>query len=188
MSNLALLLMNLLPALPLDGGRCVALLLGIKFTSHTVARIMRILGNMIGISLIVINVIVTTKFGGWNLSLSLCGCFVLYCTAVGTRTYVYEEYKMLLQRKIHFETRQMQKTIWLSVPTCAHLRNVIRNLPHNRWAMYLCYELGSMRLVGWLTENTVIHQYLSSPYGTISDVLMRYPHCQIGNPAQSEEI
>ena len=78
MANLSILLITLLPALPLDGGRLLALLLSLRFRGDTVRRILRIIGVILGAGCVAGNILLTWTLGGWNLSLACAGCVLLY--------------------------------------------------------------------------------------------------------------
>lgn len=169
--NLSILLLNMLPAFPLDGGRLLALLLGQLISVRSVHVIMRCIGSFLGIGMIALNVFACWKLGGWNLSLVFAGCCLLYSSAISMTTRAMEELRWFVERKIKLEKKGSIRTCWLSTLSNTPLRKLIKRLPPERLTMYLCIEPGSMRLLGCLTESEVIQQYMNSPEVSLKTAL-----------------
>lgn len=176
-SNLSILILNLLPAYPLDGGRIIALLFGLVFPLRTVNIIMRYIGTGLGVGLIVMNIILCWNLGGWNLSLAFAGCCLMYSAIMGSTSRVMAELHCYVERKIRLERKGMLPARWFCVLSNASLRNVVKRLPGNQWGMFLCIEPGSMKQLGWLTEAEVIQQYLRAPESTIKEALKKCINC-----------
>lgn len=179
MCNLAILIVNLLPVLPLDGGRLLALILGICFSLRIVARIMRIIGYSLGLGLIALNVLSSWKYGNWNLSLSFIGCTLLYCAHSALTTSAMAELRSFLERKIRLERHSRLRIKWMSTLEQVHLRQLVRQLPTNHFAVYLCLEAGTMKTMGALTEADVIKYYLEKPELKVGKLLKMYPMVDI---------
>ncbi len=168
--NLSILMLNLLPVLPLDGGRILSLILRIRFSLHTVSVIHRALGNITGLTLIAINMWVSWKLGGWNLSLAFAGCCIIYSSSVSTVSQAMAELRQLMERKIILERKgslPCKSIIYLSDTP---VRKIIRNLPVSRMAMIGCIEPGTMRIKWWASEYDIIQQYLKTPDMQLADV------------------
>ena len=75
--NLTLLLFNLLPALPLDGGRVLYALLQRPLGSSHALRVGIWLGRILAAVLLVAAVILRVRSGKWNLTLILAAVFLL---------------------------------------------------------------------------------------------------------------
>ena len=174
-ANAAILTINLLPVLPLDGGRLLVLLLKVFLHKHVVRRIMKWVGTLVGILLICLNLFCCWKLGGWNLSLALSGCCVIYCAAASSTTWAMTELRFFLDRKIRLEKYGVMKT---SVQTCLHttpLIHLIRKLPPRSYGLFICLEAGSMRCLGYVDENSLIQHYLGTPQDMIIDCLVDRP-------------
>ena len=179
LSNLSILMINMLPALPLDGGRLIALILGGSFSYRTVTRIMRVIGYSLGICLIALNIYSSWKWGSWNLSLSFVGCTLLYGAHATLITAAMVELRSFLDRKIRLERRQNIQIKWISTLDQVKLQQLIRQLPANRLAVYLCLEAGTLRTLGALTEADVIQHYLEKPDLKVGQLLNLYPMVDI---------
>ncbi len=171
MSNLSILLLNLLPALPLDGGRLLSLLLGQFLSIHIVNKVMQVIGGLLGIGMIALNVYASWRLGGWNLSLAFAGCCLLYSSAMSTTTYAMQELRHFMDRKILLEHKGYIPVSWYMALHKEPLRKLVRQLPAGRAAMFVCIEQGSMKPMGWLTESAVIQRYLDSPEQCLADAL-----------------
>lgn len=169
--NLSILLLNLLPVLPLDGGQIFSLLLAIFLPLGRVNRIMRGLGCLVGVGLIGVNIYASWRLGGWNLSLAFAGCSMLYSAYAATATQAAAELRYLMDRKIRLERKQHM----VIRPICAlhttPLRRLVRSLPQGRMAEFVCIETGSMNILGRIFESQLIQCYLNKPESTLREAI-----------------
>lgn len=170
--NASILLVNLLPALPLDGGRMTALLLGLRLSGATVSRVMRALGTFFGALLVAANVAVCCMAGGWNLSLGCAGAFLLYAAHHGTATAAMEELKRLMDRKILLEKRGCLPIRDLAVLTTLPLRAAVASLRSGRYTRLLLLSPGTLKTMGRASEEQLITAYLSAP-GETCQILVK---------------
>lgn len=177
LSNASILLVNLLPALPLDGGRLLTLLLENFLPPMKAHRVMQCLGTALGAALIGLNVLLSWRQGGWNLSLAFAGCCLLYAASAACVTHAMAEYRCFLERKIRLERKTCCPVRTLAVFAHMPLHQALRRLPRNRYAAFLCLEAGSMRHVGLLTESQAIQQYLGAPQSTLAEALAACAVC-----------
>lgn len=161
--NAAILLMNALPALPLDGGRLLSLCLGLLLPERTVSRVMRCIGTLLGALLVMLNLIVCLRFGGWNLSLACAGCFLIYAAAMGTGAAALEEIQAYMTRKQRLETRGHLRTCLMTVTGTLPLCRAVHLLHPTRRTVFLIVAPGTMKPLGRLEEERLIEAYLDSP-------------------------
>lgn len=166
--NMAILAINLLPALPLDGGRVLSLLLSTVFKAGTVRSVMRILGTVIGLVCLAGNVALTLLYGGWNFSLAIAGCFLMYAGAVSTTTAAMAEMRMFMDRKIRLEKRGHLPCRWVTVTDRLPLRQAIACLHTGCHTMYQMVESGTMKSLVQFSEDRLISAYLATPSGDCS--------------------
>lgn len=171
LSNISIVLINLLPVLPLDGGRVMLLVLGRLLPQRAAKKFMRVLGYFAGAGLIILNIAVSLRNGGWNLSLAFAGCSILYGTAVAMTASGYRELEMLLDRKIALESRGYLTCKVFSVLANVPLRKMLHVLPARRQAVYVIFEPGTMKMLGVLSENELIQCYLSDPCTSMLEAL-----------------
>ncbi|MGN0747850.1 MAG: hypothetical protein ACI4ML_14350 [Aristaeellaceae bacterium] len=166
--NLALLALNLLPVMPLDGGRLTALLLGFFLRPQMVRAVMRALGAAVGFACILMNLWVTWRYGGWNLSLAAAGCFMLYAGAVSATTAAMQELRSFMDRKIRMEQRGCSPAWCVSVAEGMPLRRAVKLMhPWKHTLFCLTEGKGGVRLI---PEERVIDAYLREPGETLAKV------------------
>lgn len=171
MANTSILLLNLLPVVPLDGGRLLTVLLGVFLPVRTVNRIMRGLGCLIGIGLIAMNVYVSWHLGGWNLSLAFAGCCILYGVYAATTSQAMAELRYFMDRKIQLERRGRMALQMICALHTTPIRRLVRDLPQGRLAEFVCVEAGSMKTMGRISESRLIQLYLNQPEITLRDAI-----------------
>lgn len=167
LSNAGILLVNLLPALPLDGGRLLSAVLS-RFVRRDVCwRVMCIIGSVLGVALVVLGVVLAVKTGQGNFSLMAAGCFLLYSAVNATTSAAMAELRALMDRKIRLETRGSLPIQPLAILETQSLRSAVRALHPTRMTMFYVLEMGTMRCLRILTEQEVIAAYLTAPQRTL---------------------
>lgn len=170
-SNLSIAIINLLPVLPLDGGRLLRLILARFISERIAAIVMRTLGTIAGVGLILLNLYVSVRYGGWNLSLAFAGCSILYSTSAAMTSNALEELRMLMERKITLERREIVRCTAFCVMGNTTLDRLLRICPSRTQAYFGVINHGSMDLLGWLSEHQVIQHYMTSPRMTAKEAL-----------------
>lgn len=170
-NNAAMLLVNLLPALPLDGGRLLALLLSRLLPPRQVGRIMRGIGTALGIACILLNLWISWRSGGWNLSLASVGCFLMYSAAAGTVSRAMAEYRRFVDRKIRLESRGHLGCAWMAVTGATTLQRALSLLHPARYTMICVVEQGTGRLLGTLSEQMLMSAAVQCPSGTVASAV-----------------
>lgn len=161
--NLALLVLNLLPALPLDGGRLLALLLSLHFPLPTQMKVLRLTTSTIGILLLLAGIFSAAWLGLFNLSLCMIGCFLLYATYVCTTTEAMAVLRQFLHRRNFLEIRGMMPCASLAVMAHTPLRTVLHYLPTERYTQLTILESGTLRILGTVDEEKLQAAYLRTP-------------------------
>lgn len=169
--NLAIFVLNLVPALPLDGGRVLLLILERLFPSKYVVIIMRSIGTVLGVTFIVLNIVCVLGIGGWNLSLGFAGFSLLHGTKCEMIGYQLLEYRRLLDRKISIENKGFCAVCVRYVLSHIPLRYIIRRLPASKSLLCCCLEPGTMNLLGYMTEIELIQIYMLHPDMTLRQAL-----------------
>ncbi|MGN0779497.1 MAG: site-2 protease family protein [Aristaeellaceae bacterium] len=166
--NVALLALNLLPVLPLDGGRLVSLLLDCWLRPQRVRDVMRALNTVVGLLCIGLNLWVTWRYGGWNLSLAAAGCFMLYAGAVSATTTAMYELRGFMDRKIRMEQRRYSHAWCVSVAPDMPLRQAVKLLHPRRHTLFCLLE-GGQAAARLMPEERVIDAYLRTPGASVGN-------------------
>lgn len=175
--NLLLALGNLLPALPLDGGRILALVLSLRLRGETVQRLLRASGTALGVACIGLNLALCIRYGGWNLSWGMAGCFLMYAAVVGTTTAAMAELRQLMDRKLRLEAKGVTACRWIAATPETPLRKAIVQLPPASYAMVCLVHPADLRLLGQVGEQELVAAYLQQP-GECCRALLQPPQGQ----------
>ncbi len=162
-SNVGILLINLLPALPLDAGRMLALALGMFCRPETVRKALRVVGTLVGCLCVALNIAASWFSGGWNLSMAACGCFLIYAASVGTTTTSLAELRQFMARKVRIERRGGARGELLTAMAGWPLRRAVTRLHPSRYTLICVLQEGSMLNLGFWTESELISAYLNAP-------------------------
>lgn len=162
MCNFAILMINFLPVLPLDGGRLLLAVLECFLPDAWTMRIMKASGVLLGLSCVGLNIWLTWNNGGLNFSLAACGCMMLYAAAVSTNTRMMETLRRLMDRKIYLE-RKGRRTCCLvalnATATYAETMNLIH--PRKYTLFWISHYLTDQTLL--LDESDMIQGFLRTP-------------------------
>lgn len=169
--NAAILFVNLLPALPLDGGRVLAMGLSCVLRRETVQTVMRGVGTALGVACVLLNLWLSWATGGWNLSLAAAGCFLMYSAARSTTTHAMAELKDFMDRKSCLEGHGTMPCQWITIAGDATLRQAVRCLHPHRHTMFCVVREGSADHRGFLSEQALIAAYLDDPARAVSELL-----------------
>ncbi|MBR5239371.1 MAG: site-2 protease family protein [Clostridia bacterium] len=107
LANLSLGLVNLLPILPLDGGRALLLFLEKRMGKERAKKRMNLLGILVSVPLIIGFIALTVKEGG-SFGFIIIFIFLCYNLLSGNRPW---EYKKLYQTAFRSEKRNFRDTI-----------------------------------------------------------------------------
>lgn len=162
--NAAMLFVNLLPALPLDGGRAAAWLLAMVMPREKVRTVMRAVGTALGLGCVLLNLWLSWRSGGWNLSLAAAGCFLMYSAARSTTSCVMAELRDFMDRKSALESRGTLSCRWIALTEEATLRQAVRCLHPRRYTMFQVGDRGA------LTEQQVMAAYLDAPSRRVGEL------------------
>lgn len=163
LANTSILLLNLLPVLPLDGGRLLSLLLSQCLPQQRVRFILRLFSSCIGIGLILLNIWCAWQLGSWNLSLAFAGSCMVYAGAMASTTQAMCELRELMDRRIRLERQGSLPACGILCLSSEPLRHLVQTLPARKAAVYLCLKPGSMKLLGCMDEFALVQHYLRHP-------------------------
>lgn len=181
--NLMLLALNLLPALPLDGGRLLALVLSLRYDLATQMKVMRVLGMILGLGLAGLAVASAVWWGAANFSLAAAGCFLIYASQVGATTEAMAALRQFLDRRNRLETSGMMRgkswLYWSSNPCGPSCHTCARDgIPAWRcWRAERCACGGSWMRIPCKGPTCIIPRETAHPFARCAGM--------VGAPAKS---
>ena len=153
-ANLSLLIFNLLPVYPLDGGRITLSLLKSRMKEKNAYKVLKILGITISISL-VIGSVITLFLGVFNLSLFLVGIFTSISTLFPERKCKYERLYKIGYR--HEKLKRGLPVREIAVLPTTTVQNAYKLLSADK---YTCFVLVDKNLIPRsIVPETIIEKY-----------------------------
>lgn len=170
-ANLLLLLFNLLPVLPLDGGRMLQAVLSRLFRRKPVSNILLILGNIIALSLIGLSVYSAAQ-GQYQFAPAFAGLYVLYGCGMENRCSAYHYYTSLISRR----SRPLSHPLpvqQLAVSAKTPLENMLPRLKTNHYHQFSVLHDDGMAQLGSLNEAEYCALLMENSFLTFADALKK---------------
>lgn len=153
--NIALALFNLMPGLPLDGGRIVRAVLsyyiGFKKATHTAV----ILGKIVSVILLIIG-IAAYAYGDINLSLLLIPFFIFISTNKEEDALIYTVLKDSINKGRYIKNKGAMESLEICAYEEIKARDVIRQFDVNRYHIIIVIN-SKMEIRSVLTENQIFN-------------------------------
>ncbi|MBR6753685.1 MAG: site-2 protease family protein [Clostridia bacterium] len=168
-ANLLLLLFNLLPVLPLDGGRMLQAILSRFFRRKPVSNALLILGNVIALSLIGLSVYGAVQ-GQYQFAPAFAGLYVLYGCGMENRCSAYHYYTSLISRR----SRPLAHPLpvqQLAVSAKTPLENMLPRLKANHYHQFSVLHDDGMAQLGSLNEAEYCALLMENSFLTFADAL-----------------
>ncbi len=168
-ANLLLLLFNLLPVLPLDGGRMLQLILARFFQRKQVSNVLLILGNIIALSLIGLSVYSAMQ-GQYQFAPAFAGLYVLYGCGMENRCSAYHYYTNLIARRTRPITHPLPVQ-QLAVSAQTSLENMLPQLKANHYHQFSVLHEDGMAQLGSLDEAEYCALLMENSFLTFAEAL-----------------
>ena len=163
--NLYMLLLNLLPVLPLDGGRMLLSLLSKRFDRAQILRALLVCGRLLSLLLIVCG------FAFLQFTLITLGCYLLYAAAIEEKTGASRYLAAFISRRVRFEK---QKTLPVQSLCAASTMPVFMLIPHLRPGAYHIVEVlqeDTLTHLGQISEEALLSAILDQSHATLGELL-----------------
>jgi len=158
-ANLIMAFFNLVPALPLDGGRILRASLSGSYTYRAATEITVKLGRFLAVA-VFLSGIILTWYGYFNLSLAAAGIFIFSAAAREKHLAVYTFLRSLGVKDKKILQKGGLKGEQLIVSEEATLLEVLRLFTPNRYHLVRVMEPRTRRLKKEITETALVEQAL----------------------------
>lgn len=159
--NLMILLFNLLPILPLDGGKLMQILCGLWMSYYQTLHVTFIVSILLGSLMIAVSLGLWGTYG-IDLNLLMIGIFLFVSNWSDYRHISYIFIRFLMGREISQANRLSRGVAARPIfaPFLATASEIVKLLKRDQYhVIYLCNEQGIIQHT--ITEQQVIHAYLS---------------------------
>lgn len=170
-SNLTLMLFNLLPALPMDGGRICAAWAGVWIGEQRALRVFSSLGVLLGLSAVALGAWGLTR-GTLNLTLFLTGSYLVYAALCERNTPAYTQLHRAMNNRTQLKSRGALPARHWVVREDLPLEQLVTHLSAN-----CCHDFevvdATMRAVGRLDEAKLLRALMDRPGSTAGEAASR---------------
>lgn len=156
--NLAMCALNLLPCLPLDGGRVLRALLTLGSDTLTAHRVSMSVSRVLSCLLLGTGILLllTARF---NFSLLLIGVFLLGNLCTEQKNVTRQTLEELLYYKKKLEPETLNRTVILTAYADLPARRLLRKLSYHRYCVIKVVD-HNQKVIQTLTEGQVLHALL----------------------------
>ncbi|MGJ4849481.1 site-2 protease family protein [Bacillota bacterium Meth-B3] len=170
-ANAGLLLFNMLPALPLDGGRVLCGLLGLRMGQARAARVGVMMGKVLAGLLAALAAAGACLFGRLNLSLVLCAAFVVAAGARERLAAAGGSLLSLVDRQGELADEGALAVKWLAASAEAPIRQAIARFSPRALHRVAVYDQ-EMRFAGVLEEEQLLRAALEDAERPMGQLLI----------------
>ncbi|MDO5376882.1 MAG: M50 family metallopeptidase [Clostridia bacterium] len=165
-ANAAMMLINLLPALPLDGGRMVFCTAYYVMGVSLLLRMLTALGMALGGALILLGVYGAVKLGVVNLSLLIVGSYLIVCAASSRDALLGENLYAVVQERASAEDKRARRLTLYRVSAGTPLYTLLGAMDRTPAAAFLVEGEDGVAL---LSEPMFLRALLWNSSATVGD-------------------
>lgn len=152
--NIMLVLFNLLPALPLDGGRIVRALLALHLDFSVATSVVGWIGKLIALALLVFAGLEFYAGRTINITVLIAAVFILLCAKPENAAAGFRNMRVLANKKTDLCSRGVMPTVHLTAVSEATVRDILRLFKPEQYYIVLVVDK-EFRLRGVVTETEV---------------------------------
>lgn len=168
--SLLLLCFNLLPVLPLDGGRMLQAILTPMTGWEKAMRILSTAGIIAGLMMNALAVWGAIH-GVANLSLVFAGCYLMYAANISRTRTAAQCIHFVISKKIKLEREKTLQVEWLGASGTLRVRDLFRRLSPGKYHRVVVLHEDGLRGMGELDDGILVNALLDTPEETLQSLL-----------------
>lgn len=170
-ANVLLMVFNLLPVLPLDGGRIMYALTSPWLGWQRAVRIFSSGGVILGAGLVAFAIwgAIYQKIG--NLSLVIAGCYLMYAANISRKTLIPQCIHGMISKKVSLERQGVLRVDLRAAGGNTTVQSLYRKLEPGRYHQVWVVDAQTLELLGTLSETALEEALLSRPNDTLAECL-----------------
>lgn len=174
LANTTMLVINLLPALPLDGGRILFSAGYYLFGVSGLVRCLSLLGVLAGAGFLALGLYGMICLGILNLSLLIVGGYLMICAAGSQRILLAENlYTVVQERSV--PVHQVRRMALYRVPENMPLHALVEPMARSRAAAFIYEDADGEH---WIGEREICQAMLKAPAMRIGDIILGSAACE----------
>lgn len=170
LANLSMLMINLLPALPLDGGRMVMALLSSRFPRAKLLRAMLLAGRILAVSLILCACLLALR-GQYRPGWMVLGCYLLYASALEEKHSAARYIAALFSRRYRADAGEALPVQVLCATGEMPLRVLLPQLNARAYHIVAVLDDRACSILGTVTEQALYDAVLHRPEALLKQLL-----------------
>jgi stage IV sporulation protein FB len=168
--NILLLCFNLLPVLPLDGGRMLQALLTPWLGWQKAMRILSTAGICAGLLMNGL-AIWGAIHGVANLSLVIVGCYLMYAAHLSKTMAAIQCIHGVISKKMKLEREKTLQVEWLGSSGATSIRELFRRMSPGKYHRVIVLDEDGLKSMGELDDSILVNALLDTPNETLSNII-----------------
>ena len=170
LANLSMLAVNLLPVLPLDGGRMLLSVLSLRFSRPAAFRVLITLGRLLAAALVAYSLASAVR-GHFHASWALLGCYLLYASAREEKRGSARYLSALFSRRFKMENDAALPVQHLCVRADMPLFLLLPQLQPRAYHLVSVLDDAACGMIGTLREDQLYDAVLRAPSATVRQII-----------------
>ena len=166
----AMLCINLLPVLPLDGGRMLLSILSRRFSKAHALRYLLFTGRILAVVFIVLGML-RTFYGDTSFSEAMLGCYLLYAAALEEKSSLSRHLAAFMARRIRLEKHRPLPIFSLCVSASMPVFMLVSHLRPRVYHRIYVVDEDTLRPLGCLSEAALLSALLDHGSRSFGDLL-----------------
>ena len=165
-ANVSMLLLNLLPVLPLDGGRIILSVGFYLMNTSLLINTLSFLGCLVGVSLVLFALYGLVSHGILNCSLMIIGVYMTFSAYLSGTALIYENaFAIIRERRISSD--QIQKTQCYSAGVNTRVIDLVPIISRVPAALIILRDENKLRII---PDQTLFSAILKTPSATLGEI------------------
>ncbi|MBR1607155.1 MAG: hypothetical protein IJ664_05540 [Clostridia bacterium] len=170
LAHFAMLTFNLIPALPLDGGRMALALLSARFPRARVWRIMLLSGRILACLMVCFS-LYKAFCGSYRPTWAILGCYLLYSSFLEEKQSATRYITALFSRRYRADNGDALPMQALCVSKETSLRVILPQLSPRAYHIIAVLDDAACEVTGWIPESKLYDAVLDQPEAKIKDLI-----------------
>ena len=171
-NNLLLLLINLLPVFPLDGGRMLSELLSLFFSRKKIAVYLTAAGYLMGILLIGLSFLFAFH-GEMAFAPAFSGLYLIYAAAIERKSAPFRYISSLIGRRQRLEGEDAVPVQWIAAAANLPAERLLGRLQARKMHVILVVAPDGMKMQGFLTEKDLCEAVIQNPSAPLESIIKK---------------